>query len=69
MKDHLFNALYCLGIAGIFIALVTIVTFFYAFLKIFYSKIVGQNCKHTFKVMTDKVGSPVICQDCGKTVR
>lgn len=68
MKNLLFEALYFLGIAFLFSVGVSIVVFTLTFLRILYKKITGPECGHHYRQMTDKVGSPIKCLDCGKIV-
>jgi hypothetical protein len=66
MKEAFFNTLYCLGLALIFGLIVIAFLFIVNLIRNFMKKLDGESCGHHFRQMTDKVGSPIKCMDCGK---
>jgi len=68
LKETMLDALYLAGMALAIGFIFLLVVFLLMFLKILYMNIVRKQCGHHRRQMTDMVGSPITCMECGSVL-
>jgi uncharacterized membrane protein YqjE len=66
LKETLLDTLYFAAMAILIGLVFLLVVFLLMFLKILYINLFVKNCRHNQRQMTDLVGSPITCMECGK---